>query len=201
MDTRIEKCLDDVISLARSGDSQARGWLLERFRSYLTRLTEAQLGPHLRGKLDPADLVQDTFLRAHREFARFRGTSGSELKIWLREILVSTLTMTVRHYYGTQQRDVRLERSLSEEVRRQLPNLPTPAETPFGVLLRREQTGRVMEALDRLSAGHRQAVVLRHLEGLSFAEVATHMNRSVEAVKKLTTRGLFVLRRQLTDDA
>jgi RNA polymerase sigma-70 factor (ECF subfamily) len=89
---------------------------------------------------------------------------------------------------------------LSEEVRRLLLDLPTPHETPSGELLRREQTGRVIEALDRLSAGHRQAVVLRHLEGLSFAEVAAHMNRSVEAVKKLTTRGLFALRRQLTDD-
>src|SRR5262249_16975747 len=118
-----------------------------------------------------------------------------------REILMNTLAMTVRRYYGTQQRDMRLERCSSEGVHRALLDLPTSDETPSSVLLRREQTGRVMEALDRLSTGHRQAVVLRLLEGLSFAEVATHMNRSVEAVKKLTTRGLSDLRRQLTDDA
>jgi RNA polymerase sigma-70 factor, ECF subfamily len=201
MDTRNGECLNDVINLARAGDSQALGWLLEQSRSGLTQLAKSQLGPHLRGKLDPDDLVQDTFLHAHRVFARFRGRSDSEFRIWLREILMSTVAMTVRHYYGTQQRDMRLERSWSQEVRRVLLRLPTPEETPSGVLLRREQTGRVMEALDRLSDGHRQAVVLRHLKGLSFAEIATQMNRSVEAVKKLTTRGLSLLRRRLTDDA
>src|SRR5262249_3973667 len=151
MYARNGECLNDVINLARAGDSQALGWLLERSRSDLTRLAKANLGPHLRGKLDPGDLVQETFLRAHREFARFRGRSGTELRIWLREILMSTLAMTVRHYFGTQQRDVRLERSLSEEVRRLSLNLPTLDETPSGVLLRYEQAGRIAEALHRLS--------------------------------------------------
>src|SRR5438445_13375943 len=69
---------DDLLRAARAGDADARGRLLDGYRNYLTLLARLQLGRTLRGKADPADLVQETFLRAHRDFAQFRGATEAE---------------------------------------------------------------------------------------------------------------------------
>src|SRR5438552_18698210 len=101
---------EQLLVLARAGSGGALGQLLERYRSYLTLLARLQISRRLQGKVDAADLVQETFLAAHRNFVRFRGTTEAELVSWLRQILASRLAKLMRRYWGTQSRDVRLER-------------------------------------------------------------------------------------------
>src|SRR5262249_56256194 len=60
---------------ARSGDTAALGRLLEGYRGYLALLARVQISRRLQGKADPADLVQETFLDAHRNFAPFPGSA------------------------------------------------------------------------------------------------------------------------------
>ena len=110
---------DDVpamLARARAGEPEVLGELFERFRNYLSVLARVQIGRRLQRKVEEADLVQETFLEAHRAFPRFRGGSEGELAYWLRQILAARLAMLVRHYFGTQQRDVNLERELSEAL-------------------------------------------------------------------------------------
>src|SRR5687767_13622255 len=107
---------EKFLSLARNGNSLALGQLLELYRSYLTILARLQIGRRLQGKVDPADLVQDTFLEAHRHFAEFRGVTEAELVSWLRQILAGLVANLVRRYYGAKRRDVRLERELANEL-------------------------------------------------------------------------------------
>src|SRR3954462_10213003 len=108
--------LEELLPLARARDGQAQGALLEQYRNYLTLLARVQIGRRLQGKVDPADLVQETFLKAHRDLASFRGKTEGELCSWLRQILAANLAMLVRHYCGTQRRDVRLECQLALEI-------------------------------------------------------------------------------------
>jgi RNA polymerase sigma-70 factor (ECF subfamily) len=67
-----------LLCLARAGSGPALGQLLEMYRSYLSLLARLQIGRRLQGKVDPVDLVQETFLRAHRDFASFRGKTEEE---------------------------------------------------------------------------------------------------------------------------
>src|SRR5258707_14608986 len=106
---------EQLLGLARAGSGPALGQLLELYRSYLAILARLQIGRRLQGKVDAADLVQETFLEAHRHFAEFRGTVEAELVCWLRQILAGLLANLVRRY-GTQRRDVRLERELANEL-------------------------------------------------------------------------------------
>ena len=78
------------------GGEAERGFTLERFRSYLHLLAEAQLDRRLRSKLDPSDVVQQTLLQAHQARQQFRGGSDGELAAWLRQILARTLLHCVR---------------------------------------------------------------------------------------------------------
>src|SRR5437899_13063194 len=110
--------MDDLLIRARAGDQAVLGRLLEQYRPYLHLLARVEIGRHLRSKLDASDLVQETFLEAHRHFDRFEGLEEGQLTHWLRQILAGTLAVQLRRYLGTQARDVRLERRLADSLDR-----------------------------------------------------------------------------------
>src|SRR5262245_44958626 len=88
-----------LIRESRAGDKDGLGRLLNRFTPYLTLLARVEVGRRLQGKLDPADLVQDVCLEAHRHFDAFRGVSEREFAGWLRQILAGVLANTLRRYF------------------------------------------------------------------------------------------------------
>src|SRR5262249_17022987 len=164
-------------------------------------LARLQVGRRLRGKVDAADVVQDTFLKASRDFAEFHGRTEDELASWLRQILAYTVANLVRHYLGTRRRDQRLERELADELDRSSRALDggllARGSSPSQQATRREQAVLLADALDRLPDDYREVLILRHLEELSFLDVARRMNRSLDSVKNLWTRALARLRRTL----
>jgi RNA polymerase sigma-70 factor, ECF subfamily len=188
----------DLLEQARTQDGAAFGQLLELYRSYLTLLARLKLGRQLRSKTDSADLVQETFLEAHRHFAAFRGGTEAEFVSWLRQILAGRLAKLARRYMGTQGRDVRLERellvALDESSQRLERGLAARQSSPSQQAAGREQAVLLAEALDRLPTAYREVLILRHLEGLSFPEVARRMGRTQPSVKKLWARALPRLR-------
>src|SRR5438445_10110834 len=107
-----------LLDRARTGDPALLGQLLERFRPYLALLARVEIGARLRSKVDASDLVQETFLEAHRHFTNFQGTTEAQFACWLRQILAANLANLLRRYLGTQGRDVRLERALQEGLDR-----------------------------------------------------------------------------------
>jgi RNA polymerase sigma-70 factor, ECF subfamily len=192
---------EQLIRLARKGSGQALGQLLELYRNYLTLLARLQISRRLQSKIDATDLVQETFLKAHRHFGQFRGTSEVELVGWLRQILVLNVANLVRHYYGTRGRDVRLECELADEVGRSSQawnrGLVAKQSSPSQRAARREEAVLLADALAKLPADYGELIVLRHLQGLPFAEVARRMGRSVDSVEKLWIRALARLRQLL----
>jgi RNA polymerase sigma-70 factor (ECF subfamily) len=192
---------EQLLRLARAGRSAALGQLLECYRGYLTLLARVQVSRRLQGKVDAADLVQEAFLEASRTFTQFRGSTEGELASWLRHILASHVAMLARRYLGTRRRDVRLERELAEEVDQSSrfldQGLAAKQSSPSQRAVRREQAVLLAEALGQLPEDYREVIVLRHLEGLSFPDVALRMERTVPSVKNLWTRALALLRRSL----
>lgn len=190
-----------LLGMARAGDGQALGELLELYRNYLALMARLQVGRRLQGKVDPSDLVQETFLEAHRDFHQFRGRTEAELVGWLRQILATNLANAVRRYYGTQRRDMNLERELTREFDESWKaldrGLVAPQSSPSHQASRREQAVLLADALQRLPDDYRETIVLRHLEGLTFPEVAERMDRTEDSVKKLWARALARLRRSL----
>jgi RNA polymerase sigma-70 factor (ECF subfamily) len=198
MRSHVPPDLDPLLRLAQSGDSHALGQLLERCRNYLTLLARLQVGRRLRGKVDDADLVQETFLTAHRAFAQFRGTTEGEFLSWLRRILASTLADEVRRYHGTRQRDVRLERDLAHQLDQSSRTLDrglvARSSSPSQRAARTEEAVRLADALAQLPDDYREVLILRHLEELSFPDVARRMGRTLDSVKNLWARALAHMR-------
>jgi RNA polymerase sigma-70 factor (ECF subfamily) len=118
-------------------------------------------------------------------------------------MVADRLANLVRHYHGTKRRDIRLEREMAaavEDSSRMLVNaLPSPQSSPSERAARREQAVLLAEALDELPDDQREVLVLHHLEELTFPDIARQMERTIDSVKGLWTRGLAGLRRILGD--
>jgi RNA polymerase sigma-70 factor (ECF subfamily) len=186
--------------LGQAGEdcSAARELVLESFRGCLRLLARTGLSPSLRGKADPSDLVQETMLKAHTNFAQFRGQTEGELAAWLRRILINTLNDLVRSYQMTDARQAGRERSLDDlfgDSSNALVGMlvgggPTPSESAE----RCEMTLELAQALDELNEDFREVLVLRSLEERDWDETARCLNRTVGATRLLWARALKALR-------
>lgn len=196
--------VERLIEQARGGDGDTLGQLLESYRNYLRLLARIEIGRRLQGKADASDVVQETFLDASRYFANFRGQAEGQFVAWLREILAGALANLVRRYFGTQARDVRLERTLATDLDQSSQALgqmlADPCSSPSQHAIRGEQTFVIAEALARLPEDYQTVIVLRHLEGLTFPQVAERMERSVDSVEKLWLRGVTRLRQEFAEE-
>src|SRR4051812_10376744 len=93
-----------ILEKARRGDAEAMGRALESFRDYLLLVANEELDPALRVKVGASDLVQETFLGAHRDLASYRGRTEAEWRMWLRGILAHLLANHRRQYRATGKR-------------------------------------------------------------------------------------------------
>jgi RNA polymerase sigma-70 factor (ECF subfamily) len=189
-----------LLRCARQGDASALGTLLEMYRQYLSLIARLQLDQTLLGKVSSSDIVQDTFLNAKRGFSEFRGQTERELITWLRRIMANRLVEAAR-FFNTQQRDAKLERAMEARVdqsslaigRWLIANSPSPSEQ----VSKREQAVLLANALGALPPDYREVLVLRHLEDLSFPDISTRMNRTLDSVKNVWARAIVKLRSEL----
>jgi RNA polymerase sigma-70 factor (ECF subfamily) len=191
-----------LLDQARAGDAAALGRLLELYRNYLRLMARALISQPLRVRLDASDLVQETFLKAHREFPAFLGSTEPELIAWLRQILVRGLTDLIkRHRAG--KRDYRREESVEVMLDRSSLSvqkaLAAPDFSPSSHASRREQAVLLADALAKLPADYREVFILRNLGHIPFDQIAVRMNRSSGAVRKLWTRSMLSLKRMLEE--
>jgi RNA polymerase sigma-70 factor (ECF subfamily) len=194
----------DLIEQARAGDAPALQALLQRYREYVRLLVRCRAAGRLQARVDGSDLIQETLLRAAQNIQQFRGTTEEEWCAWLARIAEREVIHQVRHHLGAAKRDATREQSLpaqpddSRNGASRLEHWLTKSQTtPSVAAMRKERSLLLAAALARLPADYREVLILRHLEGLDFAEVALRMNRSCGAVRVLWTRALKKMREEL----
>lgn len=189
-----------LLERARGGDPSSLGRLLDLYRNYLRLLARSQIGDVLKLKLEASDVVQETFLEAHRGFAQFQGQSERELLAWLRKILVRNLTDLARSH-RREMRDVRRDESLEVLLERSSvaahEALAASASSPSAQAIRREQAVLFADALMALPDNYQEVMTLRHLDRLGFEEIAARMGLSSGAVRMLWVRAMEMLRGRL----
>ncbi len=177
---------------------------LEQYRNYLKLLAQLQLNPRLRVKEAASDIVQQTMLDAHRDFADFRGKTDLELQAWLKMILNHNL-LTVARRYGTQKRATGREVTLQDQLEKSSAllhhQLVADQTSPSMKLMKQERSEQLAIALLSLLDDERSAVVLKHFHNWSVAEIAQHLGRTQDAVAGLLRRGLKKLREHLREEA
>ncbi len=191
----------NLVLAARAGDDSAVGQLLELYRGYLRTLAQRRLGQGLNRRFDASDMVQQTFLEAHQNFAQFLGSDESELLAWLRRILRCNVANAIRDHWWAQKRAVGREQALDVGRLPRGDEGEVAAETssPSQKMIRVEEAVRFLDALEELPADQGTAMRLRYLQGLAIAEIADELNRSPAAAAGLVKRGMQGLRRRLVE--
>jgi RNA polymerase sigma-70 factor (ECF subfamily) len=163
----------------------------------LARLASSQ---RLQAKFDDSDLVQETLVRVQRDLPKFQGATEAELAAWLRRIMANVGKQQVQ-YYSRQRRDASLEQQIEEDFTRSsvmVGDVVIASDTsPSRQLMKRERAVVLSQALANLPADYREALIFNRLQGHSVAQTAERMGRSVDSVRKLLSRGLLQLKREL----
>jgi RNA polymerase sigma-70 factor (ECF subfamily) len=188
-----------LLSAARGGSNEALGQALEACRGYLLLIANRELDAALQPKGGPSDLVQETFLEAHRDFARFQGTTSDELKAWLRKLLLNNLGNFARRYRQTAKRELGREVGLpaTQESGAQEVRLIAEALSPSGEAMANEQVEALGRALERLLPDYRQVLLLRFQEQQTFEEIGRAMQRTPNAARMLWLRAVERLQHEL----
>jgi len=189
-----------LLEQARQGDREALGRLLEAQRPALHRLAKRQLDGRIAVRVAASDIIQQTFLEAHRSFPQFAGRGQRELTAWLQVILDHKVAGAIRDHALLQKRDVHRDRSMDDSqgggaTLKQ--KLAAGSSSPSQKAIRHEETQLLARALRVLPDDQREAVRLRHLEGWALADIARHLGRTPGATAGLIKRGMHALRRQL----
>jgi RNA polymerase sigma-70 factor (ECF subfamily) len=137
------------------------------------------------------DVAQETFVRAYRSLARWPKERVLELRPrpWLARIALNLVRNRARAKGPRTQ-------PLDEEAW-----AAPEAERPEVHAERVASTAAVVALLGRLPERDRDAIVLKHVHGLGYPEVAEALGRPVGTVKAQVHRGLARLREALSDDA
>lgn len=194
-----DAALSVLLHNARAGSTEALGELFEACRGYLLTVARQRLAASLRAKVDPADVVQETFIEALRDFSNFRGEAGRQLLVWLRRILRHNLIDLCKHF-ESHCRCVSQEVPLSDQQR--LAAAPTREFLAAGgpicdQLIAQEQWRALDAALHRLPPLYRQVVQLHFGERCSFSKIGNGLQRSPEAVRKMAGRAVERLRQEM----
>lgn len=181
-----------AIARAREGHEAAQRRIYDAFHAAAYRLAYLLLSD----EMDAEEVVQDAFVYAFRNLDQYDPDRGA-FWTWLRVILVSRCR--------NKRRGKRLPRVSLQilNLAGAAPAKAKPATDPGLALDRFETRREVHEALQEVSAGARDALVLRYYEGLAYAEVAGIPGCSEDAARSRVAHGKSQLRQLLAarDDA
>ena len=163
-----------------AGDQKAYELLVLKYQRRIERL----IGRMVRDTDLVQDIAQETFIRAYRALAQFRGEA--QFYTWLYRIAVNTAKKALVDL----KRDPLVTESAlrgggagDEDETSAVENELTTAETPETVLAAKEIAAAVNSAMEALPEDLRQAVTLREIEGLSYEEIAEVMNCPIGTVR------------------
>lgn len=160
----------DLVASVRAGDTEAFRLLVRRHQERLFRY-----GVRMTGEYDRAmDLVQGTLIRAHERLGQCR--DPSRFGSWVLAILVNECRQDARR----RRPEVPLDDPSFEALQ--------SADTPVRTTERRELRSLIARALGQLVPDQREAFLLRHVEGLSYDEMAPVTGASVAALKQRVHR-------------
>lgn len=186
---------EDALHAAREGEHEELGNLLNFYRDYLLTFATKKLSRALAIKNAPSDLVQETLMKASKEFRSFSGVTESELQMWLKRILTRKLVDTYRYYQVSKIREISREVPLSQSA---IPaNRDTESEPPIFSADKLEALSRVLNRLDR---EQQQIIQLQLFEKKSFEEIGLQFERSTEAARKMWARAILRLAKEFRAD-
>ncbi len=180
----------DLVRLARSGNTRAFDRLMIRYQDKMYRLARKMS----ESEEDAEDVVQEAFARAYTAIPGFRGES--KFSTWLYRI---TLNMAIMRRRRKRYEHVSLDSPIETSDGRMQREVEDTSSSPLDEVISNEARQILEQAVSSLPQASRTVFVLRHFEGLSTEETAGILRISVPAVKARLHRTLVILREHVLD--
>lgn len=167
-----------ALEAAVAGNTAGLGDLLESFRPRLERMVGFRLDSRLAGRVDPADVLQETFAEVVDRLPEYLARPGFDFFLWVRAQTGQKLLQLHRQHFGTEKRDARREVPL---VLQGTPGASSFAlasailaqsGTPSRAAIDAEEGERLRRAIEEMKEIDREVLTLRHFEQLSNREIA-----------------------------
>ncbi|MBL8086520.1 MAG: sigma-70 family RNA polymerase sigma factor [Chthonomonas sp.] len=178
-----------AVMLFRKGNPQR-----DRFERLAEEVFPSLFGTALRltrDREDAQDLTQEAIVRAYDAFDRF---DGRNFKAWILRILTNL-------YINRYRQKLRSGSTVSFEDENTAEPVADPSESPERLVFDHLMGGEVQEALEKVPADFRMAVLLSDVEGLSYEEIAEATQVPIGTVRSRIARGRAILRRELEPHA
>lgn len=185
-----------LIQRFRNGDDSAFEEMVNRYWDRIFART-LQL---LKNREDAEEVTQDTFIRAQKGLATFRGDAS--FSTWLYQI--ATNLAHNRYWYWWRRKrgsSFSIDQTLSDDSDATFVDiLPAEGENPGEATVTTEFVDKVAECTQLLSPKHREVLTMRNVHDMSYDEIAERLDISVGTVKSRIARARESLRERLGDD-
>jgi RNA polymerase sigma-70 factor (ECF subfamily) len=178
----------ELVQRVQHGDKKAFDILVQKYQQRIVKL----IARYVRDQDEVYDVAQETFIKAYRALAKFRGDSA--FYTWLYRIAINT----AKNYLVAQGRrppdtDIDAEDAAQYDSQSKLRETDLPEQ-----LVHRDEVERVIyEAIDALPEDLRTAITLRELEGLSYEEIAQTMECPIGTVRSRIFRAREAIENRL----
>ncbi len=162
----------------------------ERHRERLLSVIYLRMGPDLRARMDPEDVLQEVAIEAIHSWTSL--DDPQRVGAWLVTLAKRKVARLLRDQVGVAARDPRRERTMRTSI-----PLMDRRSGPVTAADRRDRLALFEEALERLPEDYRDVILLSGIEHLPAKEVASRLGRSENAVYLLLGRALKKLRAEL----
>src|SRR5687767_6103783 len=183
----------DLLARAKQGSDAALGLLYERCAGRLLAFIRLRLGRDLRTRLESRDILQASLLKSLEHLDDLKGTETRSLMAWLARIAEHEIRDRA-DFYQRERRDAAREMPLEDDA-------PIKALTRSALsrVILDEEAQRLENALESLSPPHREVVLLRKFEELSFGEIGARLGKSEDAARMLLARAMTALTLKLSE--
>jgi RNA polymerase sigma-70 factor, ECF subfamily len=161
--------------------------LYDRYTPRLLAYIRLKLGRSLRERLESRDILQATLLKSFQHLGEFRGGDGRSLLAWLARIADREIADRV-DYHHRQRRDAGRESPIDDH-----PELATYVGSVLSGVIADERVAGLDLAIESLSDAHREVILLRAFEDLSFKAIAQRLGKSEDACRMQYARALTAL--------
>jgi RNA polymerase sigma-70 factor, ECF subfamily len=185
----------ELLEQAKAGSPEALNHLYERCAGRLLALIRLRLGKDLRSRLESRDILQATLLKSLEHLNDLNGNETRSLMAWLARIAEHEIR-DCADFHHRQRRDAARESVLDDAA-----PLPALTRSALSRVILNEQAAQLETALESLSDTHREVIVLRKFEELSFAEIAIRLGKSEDACRMLLARAMTALTLRMSEIA
>ncbi|HJB57769.1 MAG TPA: sigma-70 family RNA polymerase sigma factor [Candidatus Flavonifractor intestinipullorum] len=179
----------ELVQRARQGDEGAFAALVEQNQSRIFNLALRMTG----NPDDAAELAQEALINAWKGLSKFQG--GSSFATWLYRLTSNACIDFLRR--EKRRSGLSMTVSLDEDEEERQVELPDLRYSPEVEAERRELRAAIREGLETLSEEHRKVLVLRELDGLSYAQIGQILGLEEGTVKSRIARARVALRKYL----